>query len=348
MVDKDKGKQVKRKRRGKFVRKLVGWLVLLGLLAGAFYLFVWPQLNASATTTYNSYTASRGSISNAMSFSGSISVVNNETLTSEAAATVRRIYVAEGDTVVFGQKLMRLSDGELIKAGFDGEVNEISVEEGDEVAANADLIQIVDFSNLKVSMRVDEYSVSKVSVGQACEVTVTALGQTIDSTISHINRIASGGNSTAYYTVTAEFASTENVLPGMAVTVTIPEEEAENAIILNRDALSFGAGNSAYVLLKNDAGEMVETSVTLGVDNDNYVEIVSGLNEGDLVYVKVESTAESAGGLASLFSSLTGTTSTDTATTTTGVMGPPPDMGGGGFGGGNFNGGNFSGGPGMR
>jgi HlyD family secretion protein len=345
MGDTDKNRQTKRKRRGRFVRKLVGWLVLLGLLAGAFYLFVWPQLNAAATTTYNSYTATTGSISNSMSFSGSISVVNNETLTSEAAATVRRIYVAEGDSVTFGQKLMRLSDGELIKSGFDGEVNEISVDEGDEVAANADLIQIVDFGNLKVSMRVDEYSVSKVSVGQACEVTVTALGKTLESTITHINRIASGGNATAYYTVTAEFASDEQVLPGMQVTVTIPEEEANGVVVLNRSALSFGAGNSAYVLTKNDAGEMVENAVTLGVDNDNFVEIKSGLAEGDVVYVKVENTADSAGGLASLFSSLTGASTTEGTAADSNNTGGRPDMS-------NFTGipggGNFSGGPGNR
>ena len=78
-----------------------------------------PGLNASATTTYNSYTATRGSISNSMSFSGSIGVVNDETMTSEAAATVRKIYVAEGEAVTAGQRLMRLSDGEVFKADFD-------------------------------------------------------------------------------------------------------------------------------------------------------------------------------------------------------------------------------------
>ena len=68
MNEADKGKQNRRKRRAKRIRKLIGWLVFLALLAGAFYLFVWPELNASATTTYNSYTATRGSISNSMSF----------------------------------------------------------------------------------------------------------------------------------------------------------------------------------------------------------------------------------------------------------------------------------------
>ncbi|NLI21662.1 MAG: HlyD family efflux transporter periplasmic adaptor subunit [Clostridiales bacterium] len=342
MNDADKTKRIRKKKRAKRIRKLIGWLVILALLAGAFYLFVYPDLNASATTTYDSYTATRGTISNSMSFSGTISVVNSETLTSEAAATVRRIYVSEGEAVTAGQKLMRLSDGEVFKAGFDGEVNEIAVAEDDDVAENADLIQIVDFSNLKVTMRVDEYSVAKVSVGQACSIKVTALDTSFDSTITHINRIASGGNSTAYYTVTAEFAGTETVLPGMAVTVTISEEEADDAVILNKDALSFSNGNSAFVLLKNEAGEMEQTAVELGVDNDNYVEIKSGLSEGDTVYVEVVTSASSTGGLASLFSSLTGSTTQTTTTTTQSSFGP----GGGNFpsGGGNFGGGGMGGG----
>lgn len=343
MSDTDKVKATRRKKRAKWIKKLIGWLIFLGLLAGAFALFVLPDLNASATITYDSYTATRGTISNSMSFSGSISVVNSETLTNESAATVRKIYVTEGESVTAGQKLMRLSDGEVLKASFDGEVNEIAVAENDEITENTSLIQIVDFSNLKVSMRVDEYSVSEITVGEACTVKVTALDKSFDSTISHINRIASGGNSTAYYTVTAEFEGTENVLPGMQVTVTIPEEEADNVIILNKDALSFSNGNSAFVLMENEAGEMEQVSVELGVDNDNYVEIKSGLDEGDTVYVQVESTSASSSGLASLFSSLSGTTTQDTSTSTSsfgpgsGNMpsgGGMPNMGSGGMGGG--------------
>ncbi len=85
---------------------------------------------------------------------------------------------------------MRLSTGETLEASFDGTVNELTVEEGDEVAAGASLIQIVDFAHMKVTMRVDEYQISSVCVGQACRITVTALGQTFDSELTHINRIS--------------------------------------------------------------------------------------------------------------------------------------------------------------
>lgn len=71
---------------------------------------------------------------------------------------------------------MRLTGGQTIEASFDGRVNEISVEEGDEVAAGASLIQIVDFSNMVVSLRVDEYDISSVYVGQACTVSAHRAG----------------------------------------------------------------------------------------------------------------------------------------------------------------------------
>lgn len=135
---------------------------------------------------------------------------------------------------------------------------------------------------------------------------MTALGRTFDSKIAHINRIASGGGNTAYYTVTAELVVTSDVLPGMAATVTIPQEEAVDTVILNKSALSFERNNSAYVLMYDDQQVLQHVPVTLGLDNDNYVEITSGLKAGDVVYVEVQTKAESTNLLTTLFSSFGG------------------------------------------
>lgn len=288
------------------LRRFITWVIVLGLAAGAVRLFVWPKLAAEATITYDKYEARIGSISNSISFSGSVSVQNSETFTADEAATVRVLYVQEEQQVKKGDRLMRLSSGQTLKASFDGQVNQIGPKVGDEVSMGESLIQIVDFGNMTVSMRVDEYSISQLDVGQSCRVTVTALGETFESTISHINRIPSGGGNTAYYTVTAELVVTENVLPGMQVTVTIPQEEAENCVVLNRSALSFGRDNSAYVLMYDENQVMQQVPVEIGVDNDNYVQITAGLKEGDAVYKEVqESTGRGGlfGNLGSLFGS---------------------------------------------
>lgn len=333
----------KPKKKRRWLRRLITWLVLLTVAAGAFALFVLPTWQAEATTTYVKYTASRGTISNALSFSGSVSVVNNETLTAGAAATVRTVYVAEGDQVEIGDKLMRLSSGETLEASFDGTVNELSVEEGDEVAAGASLIQIVDFAHMKVTMRVDEYQISQVSEGQACRITVTALGETFDSEITHINRISASQGSTAYYTVTCEMDVTEDVLPGMAVTVTIPQEEAVDVVVLSKDALSFDVDNSAYVLRQTAEGVMEKVPVEIGVDNDNYVEITAGLSEGDEVYAEETTSASASTGLSSLMS-LFGGGSMPGGSAPSGMQNSRQNRDfGGNFGGGSFGGG-FGGG----
>ena len=63
MMEADKNKALRKKKRARRRKKLIGWGILLLLLAGAFWLFVLPGLKAGATTTYNSYTATKGTIS---------------------------------------------------------------------------------------------------------------------------------------------------------------------------------------------------------------------------------------------------------------------------------------------
>ena len=99
------------------------------------------------------------------------------------------------------------------------------------------------------------------------------------------------------------------------------------------DALSFDRDNSAYVYTKDDAGELQKTPVEVGVDNGNYVEIKSGLNEGDTVYVEAEADEDSSSGLAGLLSGLMGGGQQEFNPQSGGM----PGMGGGGmqdFGGG--------------
>lgn len=297
------------KKKKKIIKRLIIWFIVLLVLgiAGLMAWFVWiPQLKAEITVTYDTYTATIGTISNSLSFSGSVSVINSGYATASKAGTVRTLYVADGDNVKEGDKLARMSTGEIVRAPFDGTINDLLTEEGKELNAGGQIAQVVDFANMKVTMRVDEYDISDVYVGQDCRVTFTALEKTFPSRIMHINRLSQSSGSVAYYQVTATVEVTEEVLPGMQVTVSIPREEAVNAVILKMDALSFARDNSAFVYQMDENGELIEVPVTVGVDNGNYVEITSGLSAGDTVYVEVEVEQTGATGLAGLVSALTG------------------------------------------
>lgn len=353
-AEKAEGKRKKRGRKRKFVKRLI-WTLILLLVVGIAVWSIYSKLKAEYRTTYDPYTATTGSISNSLSFTGSMQLINSATYTASEEGKVREIYVAEGDRVKKGDKLMRLSAGGTIEAEFDGTVSSIDVEKGDEVKAETTLITVADFDHMVVSVRVGESNIGQVSVGQSCRVTVSSAGATFDSKIEKIDHVSYSGNNVAYYTtkVLVDTSETEGIWPGMQATVTVPLEEAENVTVLKMEALSTARDNTAYVYKEDENGEMVEVTVTVGVSNGNYVEIKDGVTPGETVY-KIAEKEEEATGFAALVSGWFSSTQVNRSTrrnTQNGGSGMP-DFGSGNmpdFGSGNFPGGSGgSGGSGTR
>ena len=307
MSDVNKPEKNKRsgKKKRKIIRRLITLVIVLGILFLAGYIVV-RKLQADYRVTYDPYTASVGSISNSLSYSGSMQLINNTTYTAASDSKVREVYVTAGQQVSEGDKLVRLSDGTTVTADFDGTVNKVEVEKGDEVRGGANLVQVVDFGHMKVSFRIGESDIRDVAVGQSVRVTVASAGATFDAEIGNIDYSSYSGNNVAYYTATVEVdtSGTEQIYPGMQATVTIPQEEAKDVVILKMDAISTAADNTAFVYKQAEDGTMTETPVTVGVSNGNYVEIRAGVSDGETVYVvKVEEETTVGGILSGLFGS---------------------------------------------
>lgn len=293
----------KSKKSRHLVRKILLTLILI-LILGLGGLYAYDRLRQEYTVTYDGYTATVGTLSNSLSFSGSLQLIDSKTYTASSASSVRALYVAEGQAVKKGDKLITLANGRSYTADFDGKVNVINYHEGDSVSSGAELLQIADFDHMKVSIRVDEYDISDVSVGENCRITTTATDQVYESTIASINYISSSTGSVAYYTATAYVDVQPGIYPGMQVTVTVPQEEASNVVILKMDALSFDETNRAFVYQMGEGEEMIPVYVETGVSNGNYVEIKSGLKANDTVYVQAKADTQST--MAGMFSSLFG------------------------------------------
>ena len=332
----EKQKKPNRKRR-RVIRRIVSLLIVLVILGGAGYLII-RKLRSDYTVTYDAYTTTIGTISNSLSYSGSMQLINNATYTASEAAKVREVYVKAQDKVREGDKLVRLSDGTTLTAEFDGTVNKVSVEKGDEVKKEDTLVQVTDFEHMKVSFRVGESDISEVNPGQSVKVTVASAGASYEAQIDSIDYSTYSGNNVAYYTAVVEVdtSGTTGIYPGMQATVTIPQEEAKDVVILKMDAVSTARDNSAYVYVQGEDGAMTERAVTVGVSNGNYVEIKEGLSDGDTVYVIAKKEEESGGLLSGLFG-------TQQVNAPSGFS-MPGGGSGGGFGGGS--GGGFGGGSG--
>lgn len=186
-----------------------------------------------------------------------------------------------------------------ITAPISGEVIQKAVKAGDNISRSSSsdttLAVIYDLSALTFEMSIDELDIQSVEVGQKVEVTADAFeGQTFTGTVTNVSLQSSYSNGVTNYPVTVTLDDAGDLLPGMNVDGVIILDEAEDALTIPVDALM--RGNRVYV--KDDTvTESVDgvpagfrsVEVTVGLTNDEYVEILDGLSEGDEVYVNESS-----------------------------------------------------------
>ncbi len=70
----------------------------------------------------------------------------------------------------------------------------------------------------------------------------------------------------------------------MTVEVKALKGEALDAIILPIEVIQFDKTNQAYILYKDENGNMLNRNVTIGVTDGLRAEIVEGITEGETIY----------------------------------------------------------------
>ena len=173
-------------------------------------------------------------------------------------------------------------DGAML-APFSGKVSSVDYSDDN----TAVLLTMGPNEEMSVTISVDETDILSLEVGQEVDVTVSSVSEdTLSGTVTEISREATTSSNVTVYSAVVTLDKTEGMLPGMTADVDVKIEGVENAIIIPVDALHQTSAIS-YVYTSYDAenqtyGGMVE--VTVGMQNSNYAEIVSGLEEGDIVY----------------------------------------------------------------
>ena len=117
-------------------------------------------------------------------------------------------------------------------------------------------------------------------------------GETFTGTVTNVSLEGSYSNGVTNYPVTVTLDDAGDLLPGMNVDGTIILEQADNVLAIPVDALM--RGNKVYVKDDGTATEEEKrgvpdgfraVEVETGITSDSWVEIISGLSEGDQVYV---------------------------------------------------------------
>ena len=184
-----------------------------------------------------------------------------------------------------------ISNDGIITSPCDGVVASISYTDGDSVQAENSVMTISGNDSISISVSVSEDDIMNVSVGQEAAISLSAYDDlTIDATVDSITaEPARSGSSSVTYTVvvksTGEVSDIGTIYDGMSGEATMIQHRAKDVLYVNNRAITFENGSSS-VLVKNKDGSTSQQTVTTGFSDGTYVEIVSGLEEGDTVLVE--------------------------------------------------------------
>ena len=260
------------------------WIVILALViivvvAGTFL------LGGRKQATLAQETAQVGTITTYYNFSGTMEVNQSATVVSPVADTVSEVYVKANTHVAKNARLIRLSDGTVLKADIAGEVTAMNVTAGSVVRSGDTLAEVMDLSSMKATFKVDEYDVSAIELGKVAQITLDGSGNTFEGAVTSLNKRATQSGDLSYYLATVDLAGVTlppDALPGMQITAKVLNRHAENVVTLSMDAVSFTSQNQPYVLMQ-DGQQVKKIDITLGINDGAYVEITSGLTKGDTV-----------------------------------------------------------------
>ena len=276
--------------------------------------------NAGGLTTAQAATANVNGVSSIAS--ATFAYQAERTLTAPAAGTVSSINVQEGDDVTKGDILIELSGDDLtesiqsasetlrsaeismqnqqdtmsnyiITSPISGTIIEKDAQQGEALTSGSTLCVIYDLNYLEMVINVDELQISSLSVGQKVQITADAVqDKNYVGTVTRVSMKGASNGGTTTYPVTIRIDETDGLRPGMNANAEIVVAEAANALTVPNAAIVRGG----YVLVTQDSPSASKADTTMeapegfvyvavktGVSDDDYTQIVSGIQEGDTI-----------------------------------------------------------------
>lgn len=179
--------------------------------------------------------------------------------------------------------LRQQRDDMTLIAPRDGIIGWRQAEEGEWASAGQKLLTVVDNSLLYVDCDVAEQDIGILRLGMTLPVSIDSLGETCEGRITYIS--PSMDQDTRSYKVRLTLDSQGGrILGGMFARTEVTAVQREHTLFVPKEAVGDDNGKK-YIFLIDEEGRAKKVYVTLGLINDDSMEILSGASEGDQVAI---------------------------------------------------------------
>ncbi len=169
-----------------------------------------------------------------------------------------------------------------IRAPFAGLVVTRHIHYAEQVNAGMPLFRISDFNPLLCPIQIPERDIPKVEVGQPAYLTLEAWpGERFPAKVLRVRPVVDSATGTVR--VTLEVETRGRLRPGMFARAFVQTETRSGAMVVPRSALSLESiGDTVYVAEGDTASRR---EVQLGFKEGDFVEVLSGVSEGEEIVV---------------------------------------------------------------
>ena len=173
---------------------------------------------------------------------------------------------------------------------IDGYVTSVNVSVGNMASSAQMAASVANTDELEISTTASEYIAGLLSVGDSVEVYVDGKDKAYTGVVDTLSPAPAYGTFTYPVTIKLDNTSGE-LMSGQFAEIRVNSAESKNALCVPSDAVVTKNGKTVVVTLDSDDTTNY-TEVEYGLDNGEFVEITSGLKEGDRIVISGQSFVE--------------------------------------------------------
>ena len=168
-----------------------------------------------------------------------------------------------------------------IKAEFDGVISAVYAEEGSMVTAGTPVICVDSSEDICVKCYANKYDIMNIEKGQNAYFNI--LNRDYNGEVTRIEKMV-GLNAQASTGVGVDIKveDPEDLILGLEVKAKVSTAALTDVVSIPRSAI-VNEDDKYFVFVSNGDKKAVKTNVEIGIQNDDYAEILSGVKEGDIV-----------------------------------------------------------------
>ncbi|MGG4038671.1 efflux RND transporter periplasmic adaptor subunit [Heyndrickxia ginsengihumi] len=272
-------------------------VIFIVIIGGGSFFYIKHKQSSRQTFAQQTQTSTvqKGSLKVTVSGSGTVKSASSKDVTSDTMGTVDEVLVSKGDKVKKGDELVTFTDGsDPITAPNSGTVTSLNVESGDKVNQGKVVAHITNYSDLETTINVDELDINKVKKDQDATITLSAIeDKTFKGKVTDVAQEGTSTNGVSTFEVTVSIENPKDIKVGMTTEANIVTANKKNVVYVPVDAVHTN-GTKKYVVVKNSDGSTSMQAVKVGINNDDNIEITSGLTVGqEIVLPTIKSSSSS-------------------------------------------------------